>query len=418
MNTDLIIVGGGPAGLMAACSAADSNINCTVIEKMPKPARKLGISGKGRGNLTNTTELREFLLHFNNYGRFLKPAFNQFFNLDLIRFFNQIGVKTVEERGKRIFTASGKAPEAANKLIKAVESRGVKILSETNVESLIIENGKCKGVVISGNKLVKSSATILATGGKSYPLTGSNGTGFKLAKETGHKIITPLPALVPLLPAPPLPSYLNGLTLKNVKAELYADNKLCQSEFGEITFQDNYLAGPIILTLSRRTVYEISQGKETEIRIDLKPALSYKKLENRILREIDKNSKISCFELTRKLLPGKFAKYFNDLLNLSAKTFIAKPGSQQRRNIRNLLKSISFSIVNNAGWDQAIITQGGISCRDIKSRTMESRIVQNLFFAGELIDIDADTGGFNLQAAFSTGWLAGKSAADQIGKEK
>ena len=407
-STDLLIIGAGPAGLMAAIRAADLGLQVTILESMPKPARKLGISGKGRGNLTNTEPFNTFLKHFNNEGRFLKSAFKAFFNTDLVEFFNKEGLPTVEERGGRVFVASGRAVEAVACLHKAIERRRVQLVVNRPVTGLIVEKGQCLGA-IAGGKPWLASATLLATGGLSYPATGSTGDGLKFAQACGHEIVTPLPALVALKTPEPMPEYLKDVALRNVSAELRVNGKKVAAEFGEMTFLDGNLSGPIIITLSRQAVPAVHAGHLCEIFVDLKPALDHAKLDRRILRDFEENHNARLDEVIAKLLPAGMRQFCLQQLELSPSLKIAQVTAAQRRLLRNWLKELKFTITGSAPWEQAIVTAGGVSTRQINPATMESKIVKNLYFAGEIIDIDADTGGYNLQAAFSTGWLAANS---------
>ncbi|HNX78126.1 MAG TPA: NAD(P)/FAD-dependent oxidoreductase [Candidatus Rifleibacterium sp.] len=409
-STDLLIIGAGPAGLMAGIHAADLGMQVIILESMPRPARKLGISGKGRGNLTNTAPFNDFLKHFNNQGRFLKSAFKTFFNTELVEFFNREGLETVEERGGRVFVASGKATDAIACLHKAIEKRKVQLLTSKPVTSLMVEKDQCLGAMAGGRPYL-AGATLLATGGLSYPGTGSTGDGLAFARACGHEIVTTLPSLVALTPAAPLPEYLNEISLRNVSAELRVNGKKIAAEFGEMTFLDGNLAGPIIITLSRLAVPAIHQGHLCEIVVDLKPALDHAKLDRRILRDFEEKHQGSLAEVIPGLLPAGMRQFCMQQLDLSPALRIAKVTAEQRRALRNWLKELKFTVSGHAPWEQAIVTAGGVSTRQINPATLESKLIKNLYFAGEIIDIDADTGGYNLQAAFSTGWLAADSIA-------
>lgn len=399
---------------MAAIKAADEGLNVCIVESMPRPARKLGIAGKGRGNLTNTASLSEFLKHFNNRGRFLKASFAAFFNEDLRSFFEQAGVKTVEERGGRVFVASGRATDAVRCLHKQAEQRKIKIITGTAVSDLIIEQHSCRGAILRNGQKIIAKKTLLATGGLSYPLTGSTGDGLRMAKKYGHSIVTPLPSLVALKPQTPLPAYLQGLSLKNVLAELRIDGKKAAAEFGEMAFLDGYLAGPIIITLSRAAVQALHRQQQVAIIIDLKPALDHATLDRRLLREIDADRNKTISGLLASLLPAEMRRYCLEQTALNGNNKTGQLNSQQRRLLRNWLKEASFAISEPAPWEQAIVTAGGITTAEIDANTLASKLIDNLHFAGEIIDFDADTGGYNLQAAFSTGWLAGQSIARAI----
>ena len=404
----LIVIGAGPAGLIAAITAADAGQVVTIFESMPKPARKLGISGKGRGNVTNTETYDKFLLHFNNRGRFLKTAFKKFFNTELIEFLAKEGLPTSEERGGRVFTASGKATDIVNCLHKAVIKRGISLKLGTPVKELLIKDGRCIGVSDGSTKYYASNV-ILATGGLSYPATGSTGDGLRFAKNCGHEIIKPLPSLCGLKPSVQIPNYLEGINPRNIKAQLFIDGKKAGEEFGEMLFQDGYLAGPIMITLSRLAVPALENKRKCEIVLDLKPALDHQKLDKRLLRDIQEKKDQKFYDIIGGLLPNGLRKYCIKSLKLNTETKADQTTAETRKQLRMWLKELKFQIIGHAPWEQAIVTAGGVSTKEIDPTTMESKLIKNLYFAGEIIDIDADTGGFNLQAAFSTGYLAGLS---------
>jgi len=415
-QTDLLVIGAGAAGIMAAIKAADEGLKVAILESMPRPARKIGISGKGRGNLTNTAPYKDFLKHFNNEGRFLKTAFRSFFNTELVSFFNNEGLDTVEERGGRIFVASQKATDAVHCLHKALEKRKVALFVDTPVKELSISQKRCIGAVTRSGSQFSAHATLLATGGMSYPLTGSTGDGYEFARKCGHSIVTPLPSLVALVPTTPFPRELNGVALRNVNAELRSNGKKIAAEFGEMLFQDGNLAGPTVITLSRKAVPELVKDHSVEIVIDLKPALDHHKLDQRLLRDIDQNKSGSLEGIVARLLPDEMRQFCLQQIGLSPFLKASRISAEQRRILRNWLKEVRFKVSGPAPWSQAIVTAGGISTQEVNPVTMQSKIVENLYFAGEILDIDADTGGYNLQAAFSTGWLAAASVADKLRK--
>ena len=412
IKKSLIVVGAGPAGLIAAITAADAGQVVTIFESMPKPARKLGISGKGRGNVTNTAPYDKFLLHFNNRGRFLKTAFKKFFNKELVEFLAKEGLPTTEERGGRVFTSSGKATDIVNCLHKAILKRGIKLMLGTPVKELLIKDGKCIGVSTGSIKYYASNV-IIATGGLSYPGTGSTGDGLRFAKNCGHEIIKPLPSLCGLKPKIPLPGYLEGVAPRNINAQLFIDGKKTAEEFGEMLFQDGYLAGPVIITLSRLAVPALDKKCKCEILIDLKPALDHQKLDKRLLRDIQEKKDQRSVDIIGGLLPNGLRQYCIKSLKLNTTVKADQTTEKKKKNLRIWLKELKFEIIGHAPWEQAIVTAGGVSTKDINPTTMESRKIKNLYFAGEIIDIDADTGGFNLQAAFSTGYLAAISTQNQ-----
>ncbi|HMM60208.1 MAG TPA: aminoacetone oxidase family FAD-binding enzyme, partial [Candidatus Rifleibacterium sp.] len=284
----------------------------------------------------------------------------------------------------------------------------VQLVVNRPVTGLIVEKGQCLGA-IAGGKPWLAAATLLATGGLSYPATGSTGDGLKFAQACGHEIVTPLPSLVALKTPEPMPDYLKDVALRNASAELRVNGKKVAAEFGEMTFLDGNLSGPIVITLSRQAVPAVHAGPLCEIFVDLKPALDHAKLDRRILRDFEENHNARLDEVIAKLLPAGMRQFCLQQLGLSPSLKIAQITAVQRRLLRNWLKELKFTITGSAPWEQAIVTAGGVSTRQINPATMESKIVKNLYFAGEIIDIDADTGGYNLQAAFSTGWLAANS---------
>jgi predicted Rossmann fold flavoprotein len=409
---NVIVIGAGPAGLMASIKLAEMGHKVTVFESMPKIARKLGISGKGRGNITNSCSYEEFLKHFNNNGRFLKTAFRCFFNTDLINFFRNEGITTTEERGGRIFIGSGRATDAVNALHKALLKRKINLMVNSPVSELLIDNRRCLGVSSNGRHH-RSDAVILATGGKSYPATGSTGQGYELAKACGHSIITPLPSLVALKCDTDLTS-IQSVSLKNISAELRVENKKVSSKFGELNFTDGNLGGPIILSLSREAVPAINSGKNCAIILDLKPALDSEKLDARILRDIEIKKHENLLSLMRGFLPIDLCHFFINKLSLSYKLKVSDLTKNVRMLIKSGLKELKFNLVDYCKWENAIVTSGGVSTKEIVATTMESKLIKNLYFCGEIIDIDADTGGFNLQAAFSTGYLAALSLNSKV----
>lgn len=398
---------------MAAIRAADAGIKATVLESMPKPARKLGISGKGRGNLTNIAPYKDFLKHFNNHGRFLKFCFKQFFNQDLLHFFSCEGLKTITERGGRVFPASGKATEIVGVLVEAAKKRGVKILVDTGVKVIIKQHDEFIIKTTSDEKIT-ARTVIIATGGKSYPLTGSTGDGFRFAAMFGHQITTPTPSLVALKAKEEIPPGLERLLLKNVAVQLRVNGKKVAGENGEMTFIDGCLAGAVVVTLSRIAVPLIQKEEEVSLCIDLKPALDHEKLDRRLLRDLEQLQREPLHQLLRGLLPAPMVEFCASSLNFDLKSPCANFSAESRRKLRNWLKELCFVIAEPGPWSQAIVTAGGVNTGEISMQTMESKLVKNLYFAGEVIDIDADTGGYNLQAAFSTGWLAGASAAERL----
>lgn len=414
---DLIIIGAGASGLISAIVATRQGQRVLLIEKMSQAGRKLRITGKGRCNLTNTLPLKDFLKHCGSEPRFLYPSFNKFFTKDLVLFFGDLGVKTVEERGGRIFPQSGKAQDVFLAMINELEDSDCRILKDTEVTKLVIEEGKIVGVQTKGYKpqIFKSPKVILAAGGESYPLTGSQGDGVRLAKEVGHNIIPTLPSLVGLklkhYNGERIDPSIIGFGVRNVNVTITLESgkKVCQ-EFGELTFRENGVEGPIIITLSRQIARLLSQGERLFLNIDFKTAIPDAELDEKLLSELNIRGKEDLRSVLRAFLPHELiylAIYQTALDPRKKASFVT---SQERKEILAFLKHCQFEIIGDFGYEQAIVTQGGVDLKEINQKTLESKLIKGLHFAGEVMDLDADTGGFNLQIAFSTGYLAAQNA--------
>jgi len=412
-RNNLVVVGGGAAGLMAAGQAALAGTAVLVLEKMPRPGRKLCITGKGRCNLTNVAPLPEFLGHFGPTGSFLRQAFHRFFTPELVDFFHQQGLNTTTERGGRVFPTSGKAPEVTAMFEKWLARLNVRIRTGCAVERLCIEDGKVTGVVCGG-ATIACTALILAVGGASYPLTGSSGDGYRLAEEAGHRIVPIRPALTPLITAGGLAARMANLQLRNILARVFIDGKKKAEAFGELTFMEYGLSGPVILTLSGGIVDALRQGREVIVQLDLKPALDEKKLDARLVRDFQERRLESIASVLRGLLPREMTPVALEAIDLDGERQAGTIRADERKRLRRWLKDFRLRVVSHRPLAEAIVTAGGVDVGEVNPRTMESRLVQGLYFAGEILDIQADTGGYNLQAAFSTGWLAGCSAAARI----
>lgn len=425
----MVVIGGGPAGMMAAGQAARAGVSTLLVEKMDRPGRKLQITGKGRCNLTNTVPVDEFIRHFNRKGRFLYSAFSRFFTQDLIEFFNKLDVKTKVERGGRVFPASDEAKQIVDALVDWTMQQGVEFVCRSKAEEISIKSGAVDGLWVSGlpdrssadeqrsdgSCRISCSTLILATGGVSYPGTGSTGDGYRLAQSVGHILVPIRPALIPLDAAGDIPPRLEGLALRNVRASLLIDGKRDREAFGEMLFTQFGISGPIILSISRAAVDAFDTGSLIEVAIDLKPALDDQKLDARLQRDII-NARSKHFKtLLKGLLPRKLIPVCIDMVGIPADTPSNQITAVQRRHLCRWLKDFRLEIEGHRPIAQAIVTAGGIDTQEIDPRTMQSRLVSGLFFAGEILDVDADTGGYNLQAAFSTGWLAGRSAASALG---
>lgn len=405
---DVIVVGAGPAGLLAAGSAAEHGAQVLVLEKMRQPGRKLLITGKGRCNITNDSDPGEFIKHVFPKGRFLRSAFGHFFSQDILKLLHDKGVETTLERGGRYFPTSNKSADVLAALLSWVAERKVEIRCGERVEKLLTESGSLKGVQSNG-KEIRAPKVILAMGGKSYPATGSNGEGYELARQAGHTIVPVRPSLVPLEAEGNVAPGLQGLTLKNVQATLWIDDKKAGEEFGEMLFTHFGLSGPIILTLSRMVVDELHKNRKVELSIDLKPALDEQKLDARLLRDLNEAGKKRISNLFRAWLPSSMIPVFIEILGIDPEKKGHQLSAKERKEIRKLMKDFRFLISGHRSFKEAIITAGGVATHEIYPKTMESKIVSGLYFAGEMIDLDAETGGYNLQIAYSTGWLAGKS---------
>lgn len=409
----VIVIGGGPAGLMAAGQAALSGAQTILLERMGTTGRKLSITGKGRCNLTNIAELNEFLDHFGRNDRFLRQAFNQFFSEDLAAFLADLGVDIKTERGGRVFPANDDAPSVTKALVQWVKDHSVSVKNNFRVEELLIVDNRVTGVRVDGQDMA-ADAVILATGGKSYPATGSTGDGYRLAELVGHTIVLVRPALVPLETTGDTAQRLQGLSLRNVGVKILVDSKKAgrnASAQGEMLFTHFGLSGPIILTLSGIVVDAIHSGSRVSLSIDLKPALDEKKLDTRLLRDLEIHSKRELHTILKGLLPRKLILICCDLIDIPPDKLGHQITSVERRRLLAWLKDFRFDISGHRSWNEAIVTAGGVNLKEIDPRTMASRLIPNLYFAGEVLDVDGTTGGYNLQAAFSTGWLAGRSAA-------
>jgi hypothetical protein len=411
-NFDIIVVGAGPAGLLAAGRAAELGVKVLILEKMRSEGRKLLITGKGRCNITNAAPIGEFITHVFPNGKFLRNAFSQYFSKDILQLLGKYGLESVLERGGRYFPATDKSLDVLRALLKWANEVGVEIRCGQRVEKLVIENNQVTGVKANGEYLA-AQKVILATGGKSYPATGSTGDGYELARQVGHTIEKPIPALVPLETKGSLAQKLQGLNLKNVKAIIWVDNKKTGEVFGEMIFTHFGMSGPIILTLSRIAVSALQNNKKVEITIDLKPALDEQKLDARLIRDLNEHGKKQISNIFREWLPASMIPVFIEELQLDPEKECHQVTGNERKQIRNLMKNLRFEVSHNRSFKEAIITAGGVITSEISPKTMESKLISGLYFAGEMIDLDAETGGYNLQIAYSTGWLAGNSAGSK-----
>ena len=406
-STDVIVIGAGASGLIAAGIAAQQGKSVLLLEKKTRPAIKLSITGKGRCNVTNSADIKEFVAEFGNNGKFLYSAFSKFFNTDTINFFKELGVICNLERGGRYFPESNDAHDVVNALIKFVKSKNVKIITNSQVTKFVCEDNKIKSVLLKNGTEYFANKFILATGGKSYPLTGSTGDGYNLAKSVGHTIVKPQPALVPLVSDDKNLKQLNKLKLKNIEISVLANEKIVAKLFGEIEFTVFGLTGPLILTVSSQVFSLLEQKKSVDISINLKPALDDKQLDDRLVRELNNFGNMPVRNMLKTLLPIQMIETFMDKNNINWTQTCSAINKEKRKKIFDGLRNMKFKIVSTRPIDEAIITKGGISLKEVEQNTMKSKLIENLYFCGEILDIDGPTGGFNLQAAFSTGYLAG-----------
>lgn len=412
MADPIIVVGGGASGMMAAGRAGELGAPVLLLEKTPKLGNKLRITGKGRCNLTNVAQWEDFIAHFGANGRFLYGAFSRFFVDDLRAFFADRGVPTVVERGGRVFPASNDAGQVADALVGYLRQGNVALRRRTPVSALVVEGGRVVGVESQG-RVFRGRAVIVATGGASYPGTGSTGDGYALLAAVGHTIVPPHPALVPLEVAEPFVCSLQGLSLRNVRATLLVDGRPLRSEFGEMLFTRTGLSGPIILTMSKQAGEAVGRGR-VEASIDLKPALTDDELDARLRRDLDEHGRRSFQRILQGLLPRLLIPAFIELTGIPAEKRGHQITAAERRRLFDLLRDLRFTITGTRPIGEAIVTAGGVRVDELDPRTMASRLVSGLYCCGEVIDVDADTGGYNLQAAFSTGYLAGQSAAQMV----
>jgi len=416
---DVVIVGGGVSGLIASCRASEMGASVLVLEKMQRAGCKLLITGKGRCNITNTASQSEYFNYIRPKSKFLKYAFSNFFSKDIIALLQKNGVETVEERGGRVFPKSNKASDVLEAILNQAKANNVEIRYDSKVEKLVYDNNQSvQGVEYSQNgqfKKVLSGSVIICTGGMSYPATGSDGDGYTLAESAGHTIEPVRPALVPLETKGEIAKRLQGLSLKNVKAVVWMDGKKQREEFGEMLFTHFGLSGPIILTISRYVVDDIRNKHRVNISIDLKPALDENKLDNRLLRDLEEHSNKKIENIAKLWFPKKIIPVFFDETDINPDKEGHQVTSKERRRIKMFMKELTFQVKGYRSFKEAVITAGGIPTSEIDSKTMCSKLVNNMYFAGEVIDLDGDTGGFNLQIAYSTGWLAGQSCAKALG---
>ena len=414
MKRKVIVVGAGAAGLLSSGFLAKDGLEVILAERNDRPGRKLMITGKGRCNVTNNcTMINELVDAVPTNGRFLHSAFSSFMPYDTMEFFEAQGVELKIERGERVFPASDKAVDIVDALTSFSKDSGAKLI-KARVTELILKNGEVKGVKTEDGEEIIADAVLVATGGVSYPLTGSTGDGYTLAKQAGHTITQPKPSLVPLVCHEGFCSDLQGLSLRNVAISVIDSEsyKEIYRDFGEMLFTHFGVSGPMILSASAHL--KNMKERKYEIHIDLKPALSYEQLDFRVQRDFLENSNRNFINALDKLLPKKIVPVVVRLCGVKPSCKVNQVTREMRAKLVNVLKDIKLTVLGFRPIEEAIVTSGGVNVKEINPKTMESKLVKGLYFAGEVIDVDAYTGGFNLQTAFSTGFLAAKSIKESF----
>lgn len=409
MNYDVIVIGGGAAGMLAAGSAAERGARVLLLERNKHLGKKLRITGKGRCNLTNTCETAEFIEGYGKNGRFLYRALTEFSNRDLVRFFNEQGVATKEERGGRIFPVSDRAVDVVHALERYMNKHNVTIRLDSRVVEIVVDSGAhaVAGVILKGSEaIIESPKIILATGGLSYPTTGSTGDGYAMAKRLGHSVVPLQPALVPFETVEAFPKEVQGLSLENVEVTVLCAGKKIAAEFGDMLFTHFGVSGPIILRLSGLIVECLHKKQPVALSINFKPALDETTITNRFLREFSGAGRKTLKTVIKGMLPRALVPVFIDASTIPGDKKCNQITGDERKTLVDLLMDFRVTVKRARSYAEAIVTRGGIDLKEIDPRTMESKIVKGLYFCGEIIDIDGITGGYNLQAAFSTGYLA------------
>ena len=403
----VVVIGGGAAGLMAAVIAGREGAKVTLLEKMNYVGKKMGITGKGRCNITNVCDMSEFIKNTPGNGKFLYGAYERFTNEDLLQLLHDAGLETKVERGGRVFPASDSALDVRNTFMKLMKQYGVDVHLEEPVKKILVDDGVVTGVV-TGKETYHADAVVIATGGKSYPATGSTGDGYILASQVGHKITDIRPSLVPIVTEESWVKDLMGLSLRNVELSVVAKNKVQAKMFGEMMFTHFGITGPIVLSLSH-TVGKLMRKKNIGtigLDINLKPALSPETLDKRLQKDFDLYSKKQLINGMKDLLPSRLIPLIIELAGIDPQKPINQISKEERQQIGYMLQHMPLTVKGLRPVEEAIVTAGGISLKEFNPKTMESKLVKGLYGAGEVLDIDAFTGGYNLQAAFSTGYVA------------
>lgn len=409
----ILIIGGGPAGMMAAIRAAQFCGRICLLEKNNGLGKKLLISGKGRCNLTNIGDIDDFLRNFSQTGEFLRDAFNALSNTALMDFFEENGLKLKAERGGRVFPDNDRSAAVLQILKSGLQSKNIEIIYNSPAQSIINKDNLWQ-ITLKDNNVIAGQKLILATGGASYTATGSDGFGFKLAKGLGHQLIPIRPGLVPLEVKEDFVYGLSGLSLKNVAVSFNQGKNKWQSEIGEMLFTHFGVSGPLILEGSSKIIDWLNNKEAITLRIDFKPGLTDEQLRERLMRDLKNMGSKAFKNILKELLPNKLIDVFILFSNIPADKKANQITQKERMLMGKLLKNFCLTITRPRPLDEAIVTKGGVSVKEINPKTMESRLNPGLYFAGEIIDVDASTGGYNMQAAFSTGWLAGENAAKSL----
>lgn len=408
MKYNVIVIGGGPAGMMSAGRAAELGAKVLLLEKNNQLGTKLLCTGKGRCNITNNTdEVKKMVERYGQNGKFLFSAFNKFKVEDTVNFFENLGVKTKVERGERIFPESDRARDVQSALVKYMRQGEVEIMTNAQVKNILVEKKAIKKIVLEDGQELEADKYIICTGGKSYPLTGSTGDGYKWLEKMRHTIVTPRPALTPIVIKERFIRELEGLSLKNVEINLFKDNKKIDSRFGEALFTGNGMSGPIILDISRKIGEELPN--KLKLKIDFKPALDFVKLDERVQRDFADNSNKLFKNSLNELLPQKLIPLFIRLSEINPDKKVNSITKEERKKFLHLLKEFELEVIDLTGFDKAIVTAGGVDISEVDPKTMQSKIIKNLYLAGEILDIDGPTGGYNLQVCWSTGFVAGEN---------
>jgi predicted Rossmann fold flavoprotein len=407
---DLAIIGAGPAGMMAALRASECGARVVLLEKKHMPGIKLLMTGKERCNITNDeADVRKFAEHYGKNGKFMLNALYHFGVKETIDFFHSNNLKTKVERGGRIFPESDKAKDVHGLFLRLINKRGITLLTNCRIKKISRKQNVIEKIVLD-NAEITARNYLISTGGRSYPLTGSTGEGYKWAGQMGHTIVKPGPALTPVLVQEPWVKELEGLSLKNVRISVYQNNKKQDERFGEALFTGSGMSGPVILDMSK-AIGKLLVNGPVDLFIDFKPALDFDMLDKRILRDLEGHKNKSIRNMLPELLPKKLIPVILKLTGIDPEKKGNSVTKDERKKLRTLLKQFPLTIKGLLGFDKAIITTGGITLKEIDPKTMRSRIINNLYFAGEVLDLDGPTGGYNLQVCWSTGYLAGESAA-------